>query len=96
MNSILQAEKVCYITGYAGEYGLDRHHIFFGPDRNISESNGFWVWLRHDRHLANSPHATPHNDIEVDLWLKRTCQKKYEETHSREEFMHLIGKNYLD
>ena len=29
------------------------------------------------------------------MMLKRHCQMKYEETHSREEFMALIGKNYL-
>ena len=31
---------------------------------------------------------------ELDLYLKRTCQSKYEETHTREEFIKLIGKNY--
>jgi hypothetical protein len=30
------------------------------------------------------------------LMLKRHCQMKFEETHSREEFMSLIGRNYLD
>ena len=27
---------------------------------------------------------------------KRVCQRKYEETHSREAFIRLIGKSYLD
>lgn len=92
--SILQDEKKCFLTGYEGE--LDCHHIYFGANRKISDENGFWVWLRHDFHIENSPNATPHNDKEVDLFLKQECQKKFEETHSRAEFMRLIGRNYLD
>lgn len=93
MKSILQNEKVCYFTG--STQCLDRHHIFFGGNREISEKNGFWVWLRHDMHIAASPNSTPHNNREVDLLLKKACQEKYEETHSREEFIRLIGRNYL-
>lgn len=94
--SIMQAEKRCYLTGYEGD-GLDCHHIFFGSgNRRISDENGFWVWLRHDMHIQNSYNQTPHNDKDVDLMLKRECQKKFEETHSREEFMELVGRNYLD
>lgn len=36
-----------------------------------------------------------HFNKELNLKLKRECQEKFEETHSREEFMRLIGKNYL-
>jgi hypothetical protein len=36
-----------------------------------------------------------HFNRELDLRLKRACQAKYEETHSREEFIALIGKNYI-
>ena len=94
--SIMQGEKKCYLTGYEGD-GLDCHHIYFGTaNRRISDENGFWCYLRHDMHIENSPNATPHNDKEVDLYLKQECQKKFEETHTREEFMELIGRNYLD
>lgn len=37
-----------------------------------------------------------HFNRELDLKLKRECLAKFEETHSREEFMKIIGKNYLD
>ena len=95
--SILQGEeKKCYLTGYEGA-GLDCHHIYFGTgNRRISDENGFWVWIRHDFHIADSENDTPHNNPEVDLMLKKECQKKYEETHSREAFMELVGRNYLD
>ena len=91
--SILQDEKVCFLTGSTEE--LDKHHIYFGPNRKISEKHGFWVWLRHDMHIAGSQNKTPHNCRYVDLYLKEKCQRKYEETHSREEFIALIGRSYL-
>lgn len=93
--SILQDGKCCYITGYEGE-NLHKHHIFFGAgQREISEKMGFWVYLRHDWHEAEyGVHGR--DGHELDLRLKRKCQRKYEATHSREEFMALIGRNYLD
>lgn len=102
MKSILQDEKVCYITKMEDQpyslYGkLDKHHIFFGSgDRPVSEKHGFWIWLRHDHHIEDSKFDTPHNCEALDDMLKRTCQAKYEETHSRAEFMKLIGRNYLE
>ena len=95
MKSIIQNEKKCFVTG--ATEGLHLHHIFFGSgDRKVSDENGFIVWLRWDMHIADSPNATPHNDRGTDLFYKRMCQRKYEETHSREEFMSLIGRNYLE
>lgn len=94
--SILQDEKKCYLTGYEGG-GLDKHHIYHGfGNRRISDENGFWVWIKHDRHIADSPYKTPHNDPATDLRLQQDCQRKYEETHSRADFMALIGRNFLD
>ena len=31
-----------------------------------------------------------------NLQLKQICQRKYEENHTRDEFMAIIGKNYLE
>lgn len=93
MDSILQGDtRECYITGATD--GLHRHHIYFGnPNRKISEANGLWVWLRLDWH--NGAEYGVHFNRDLDLKLKRECQEKYEETHSREEFRKLIGKSYL-
>lgn len=93
--SIMQDGKYCYLTGYEGE-NLHKHHIFFGVgQREISEKMGFWVYLRTDLHEAEyGVHGR--DGHELDLRLKRECQRKYEATHSREEFMNLIGRNYLD
>lgn len=93
MKSILQDEKVCFLTG--STVGLQRHHIFGAFNRDNSEKYGLWVWLRWDRHINASPHRTPHNDATIDLMLKRAAQQKFEETHSREEFMDIFGRNWL-
>lgn len=92
--SILQTEKVCYITGQTTN--LHKHHIFFGnPWRQISEDNGFWVYLIGDLHNQSNIGVHGKDGHELDLMLKQHCQRKFEETHSRAEFMKLIGKNYL-
>lgn len=93
MDSIMQNKKECYFT--KSRSGLHKHHIFGGFNRNNSEKYGLWIWLRWDRHIADSPHRTPHNDAEIDLMLKREAQRKFEQSHSREEFMQTFGKNYL-
>lgn len=95
-DSILQDRKVCFLSGLEdSEYTkLEPHHIFFGKkDRKISDENGFWVWLTADKHRGR---FSPHKNRNIDLHLKTTCQKKFEETHTREQFMALIMKNYLD
>ena len=92
MKSILQKNKECYVSGATA--GLHKHHIFFGNGlRSVSDRNGFWVWLRADLH--NGSDRGVHFYRAFDLQLKRECQEKYEETHTREDFMRLIGRNYL-
>ena len=92
--SVLQTEKECYITG--STYNLHRHHIYFGnPWRKISEDHGFWVYLTGALHNQSNEGVHGKNGHALDLKLKQDCQRKFEETHSREEFMAIIGKNYL-
>ena len=91
--SILQSEKRFLITG--STYNLHLHHIYAGSRRKISDDNGFVVWLTGYYHNQSNDGVHGKNGHELDLMLKRICQEKYEETHSREEFIELIGKNYL-
>lgn len=93
MKSILQTEKECYITG--ATTNLHLHHIYAGARRKISEDNGFWVYLLGYYHNQSNEGVHGKNGHELDLRLKRECQAKYEESHTREEFMRLIGKSYL-
>lgn len=95
MKSIIQDEKKCFITGFEG-YGLQKHHIFGAANRNLSEKYGLWVWLRWDRHLKSSPYDTPHNNEQLNRWLKRIGQRRFEEVHgTREDFRRIFGNNYL-
>lgn len=93
MKSILQNRKESYISG--STYNLEEHHIFFGTaNRKVSEKNGFKVWLTTEEHRGTyGVHGKFGRSL--DIKLKQDAQKKYEETHTREEFIKLIGKNYL-
>ena len=93
-NSILQSEKVCYITG--SKINLHKHHIFHGTgNRKISEDNGFWVWLQGDWHNQSDYGVHGKDGHDINFKLKEVCQAEYEKTHGREEFLQLIGRNYL-
>ena len=91
MNSILQTEKICYLTG--STVNLHRHHIFGGPNRRNSEKYGCWVYLTAEMH--NMSDRGVHFNRELDLRLKRECQKRFEEIHNHDLFMKVFGKNYL-
>lgn len=77
------------------KYGLHKHHVFFGvKNRKISEQNGFTVKLcLLDHEGTDGVHGK--NGHELDLQLKRACQEEYEKTHTRAEFIGLIGKSYI-
>lgn len=92
MKSILQDEKECYECG--ARVNLHEHHVYYSANRKISEKNGFKVWLcgQHHNQSNDGVHCGNHS---LDLKLKQDCQRAYERTHSREEFIKLIGRSYL-
>ena len=92
--SILQNEKKCYITGQTNN--LHYHHIFRGVNRKISDEHGFGVYLAPWLHNTSDQGVHGKHGKALDLMLKQHCQMAYEKEHTREEFMALIGKNYLD
>ena len=77
--SILQQEKECFVTHF--KYGLHKHHIYGGPNRRISEREGFYIWLVPRFH--NMSDDGIHFNKEFDLRVKRLCQAEYEKTISR-------------
>lgn len=92
--SILQDKKECYICGLY--YPLECHHIYFGANRKISEQNGFKVCLCAEHHRGT---VGVHGKLghALDIRLKQECERKYINLgHTKEEFIKLIGKNYLD
>lgn len=89
--SIMQhcEEPQCYITG--SRINLDKHHCVHGrANRKVAEKYGLWVYLRHDIHMNLHD-----KDKELDRELEQDAQRAFEKEHSREEWMKLIGKNYL-
>jgi hypothetical protein len=86
--SILQTERECYICG---RLDVEEHHCIHGSsNRKNAERCGLKVWLcwKHHKKL--------HEDRDMDLYFIRLAQSKFEETHTREEFMAIFGKNWLD
>lgn len=67
----------------------DMHEIYAGSNRRTSMLNDFCVPLCRTHHRLVQT-----NKMYGDI-LKRECQAKFEETHSRQEFLNIIGKNYL-
>lgn len=104
--SILQADgSYCYLCAYCwGDFTpkqTECHHIFPGTAlRRISEENGFTVRLcrkHHEGDETGSEFAVHRPDKNVySIALQRECQMEYEKTHSREEWMALMGRSYVD
>lgn len=93
MKSLISDDYVCVVCGTI--FNLHRHHIFYGTaNRKQSEKYGCTCYLCGFHHNL-SQHGV-HFDKELDLKLKRICQKKWEEKYgTREEFIKTFGKSYL-
>lgn len=99
-NSILQRKDGrCYLCELLNndrrtKQILHEHHIFGGPNRIHSEAEGLKVYLCLEHHTAGKE-AVHNNAVNMEV-LKREGQRAYEANHTREEFMRLFGKNYID
>lgn len=90
--SLLSHKKCCYLCGT--EYGLHKHHIFYGTGKRvISEKWGCWVWLCGIHH--NLSNYSVHYNIELDNAIKQDCQRAFESKYSHQDFMQTFKKNYL-
>lgn len=68
---------------------VDIHEIFGGAKRQASMQHGFCI------PLCRRHHEIVTNDEKISNVFKEECQLAFENTHSHEEFMQIIGKNYL-
>ena len=68
---------------------VQKNEVFEGAKRGVSMKYGFVV------PLCDTCHKRFHNDREFALKYKRLYQEKFEESHSRDEFLKLIHHNYL-
>lgn len=91
MKSILQTEKKCIVCG--SPY-VQYHHIYGGPWRNISDKHGFTCYLCLEHHTGQGGVHGANYQLRRDL--QKRCQRKYEESHTHEEFMELVGRDYLN
>lgn len=92
MKSILQRNtEECFLCHTTRD--LHWHHVYEGSRRQASERHGFVVRLCARHH--NMSDDSVHGNEELNRKLKRLCQRVYERTHTREEFMKIIHRNYL-
>lgn len=73
---------------------LHRHHVFFGTaNKKQSERWGMVAMICPKCH--NCSNESVHLCKETDLMLKERYQRKFEQTHTREEFIKIFGRNWI-
>lgn len=84
------AEGKCVICGRLGYMHL--HHIFEGSLRKRSDRYGMTCFLCPVCHIGE---RGVHMNAALNVKLKRAGQRKFEKSHSREDFIKIFGKSYL-
>lgn len=74
----------CFYCGVA-QNRLDLHEVWGGSNRKRSMLNGFVVPLC----------RSCHSNEKIILELRKALQKEYEKTHTRQQFIDIIGKSSL-
>lgn len=60
----------------------------------FEQAEGLKVYLCLEHHISGK--EAVHNNAEMMRLLREDGQKAFEQNHTREEFMELFGKNYLE
>jgi len=84
------AEQLCRVCNKPYS---ETHETMYGPHRQKAIKYGLQVYLCAEHHRGATG---PHKDREFDLQLKRESQMHFEQTHTRDEFIRIFGRNYLD
>ena len=80
---------------FTGSPYVERHHIFGGSNRKMSEQYGFVVPLRYDLH-PNGARADQRYSKQIDDHLKKMAQEYFENHYGcREVFIRTFGRSYL-
>lgn len=90
--------KECFLCKRNGRGDrLERHHIFGAANRNKSEKYGLVVWLCGERCHRLGKYSA-HQNSKVADYLHQYGQRKCmaEQRWTKEQFMEVFGKNYLD
>ena len=90
--------RVCRLCGRNGNGDpLDKHHVFGGANRKLSEKYGAVVYLCHNRCHENGPEAV-HRNAESKRRLQAETQERLMEENgwTVEDFRGVFGRSYLD
>ena len=88
---MIDDKKRCYLCG--STQNLQVHHCLFGNNRKKADKLGLMVYLCMDCHTGSrGVHIVNSKGLKE---LQILAQKKFEETHTRDEFMEIFHKNYL-
>lgn len=93
MDSIIKTGRCCFFCGRSDR--LEKHHAIHGTaNRKKAEALGLWVWLCPECHRGtNGVHGK--NGHEKDMAVKMAAEYAFLKSHSMDEWMREIGKNYL-
>ena len=90
-------ERKCWLCGANGSGDpLDRHHIFQGKNRQLSERYGLVVYLCHaECHIfgPNAVHKNPYPRRRLQEWGQRKAME--EQGWTAEKFRGHFGRNYI-
>lgn len=79
----------CYLCGKSKNH---LHEVFYGKNRVNSMKWGCVAPLCYECHQGNNG---VHNNHEIDITLKKICQKKFIETYPDVDFLSIFHKNYI-
>lgn len=80
----------CFICGHDNAHV---HHVFYGRNRRNADEDGLTIGLCYRHH--NGSDEGIHFCHQLDTQIKMMAQKKYEESHTRDEFIRRYGKSYI-
>ena len=87
-------EKAEFCTLCGSPYQLETHHVFNQAYKKKSEKYGYLLTLCNACHTGSR--NSVHNNADLRKRLKAEAQKHFEVSHSRQEFMAIFGRNYLE
>lgn len=99
--SILQdkEDRRCYLcmlldNDFSYKPNLEEHHVVYGNAHAFAEAEGLKVNLCVEKHHREGKAAVHNNRKNAEL-LMQLAQYEWEKTHTREEWMLHVEKNYL-
>lgn len=91
--SILQKKDGrCFLCRDDRIQEVEKHHIFGGPRRKISEAEGLTVYLCAEHHRTGKDAV--HLNAQQRQWLQAYAQAEWIRKNPGRDWMQLMGKNY--